>query len=191
MLTTKIPKAPYLLIAMPQLQDPHFDQTVILIVEHTSTGALGVVVNDQSPQTIADVEFQEVKIHPSFYPSPIWVGGPCEQDRFWMLHKTSDRTHTPEISLGEGVGISSSFKDLEMDREVASLRSGNFKMISGYAGWASGQLEAEIRVAAWLTVPFQTELIFDTPPQKVWGAAIKELGFDPSQLVTTSSEAVH
>ena len=135
----------HLLIAMPQLADPNFAQTVALICEHTDKGALGIVLNKPLPMTLSRCAAQ-MKLEPSsedIAAQPVLRGGPVHTDRGFVLHRprrasgtTPTRSRTPSRSppratcwrpMARGEGPSDAFIAL------------------GYAGWESGQLEREMR----------------------------------------------
>ena len=111
--------------------------------------------------------------------TPVFFGGPVQTERGFVLHLASSTYSstlpvTPEISL-------TTSKDV---LEAVAQGSGPQKMLVtlGYSGWGAGQLEGEIAANAWLTVAANPQILFDTPADERYDAALKLLGVDPTQL---------
>lgn len=169
--------APTLLVSMPQLLDPNFARTVVLLCEHSPQGAFGLVVNRPSDTPAAEA----VQLAPP--PSrdsgaPLWSGGPVEPHRGWiLLGEPPEGADSVEVS--NGVFLTTSLDVLRRIVEDGWTRA---RIFTGYAGWGPGQLDEEIAASAWLTVEIDGTLIFDTPADQMWEAAIRGLGADPGLL---------
>jgi putative transcriptional regulator len=170
--------APALLISMPQLTDPNFARTVVLLCEHGPEGALGLVVNRQAEVPAAEaVEFEPPIETPNDV--PLHLGGPVEPERGWIL-----TAHKPEVEhkdLGGGLYLAASPSLLRETLESSSLPRRTM-VLAGYAGWSAGQLDAELSDSAWLIAPLELDLIFEIPPAASWEMAIRRMGADPAQL---------
>ena len=180
--------APALLLSMPQLVDPNFSRTVVLLCEHSEEGAFGLVVNrplvtsgrvvvnlDPPVSTDSDLE--------------VWVGGPVEPQRSWMLvgGEPGSEEFISGVCIAEGLYLSTS-PDL-LRRLLEPDPPPRTRLVVGYSGWGPGQLEAELTASAWLMSDIDRELIFSTPPERMWEAAIRRLGADPATL--QMSRGVH
>lgn len=162
---------------MPQLQDPNFNKTVVLLCEHREEGAMGLVVN-RPTDTLASQVLQLEPGLPEESTLPVWIGGPVEQSRGWLLYREE---------LGDGLQIT---PGLYLSASVDVLRrvmtgnnpSSHCRFLVGYAGWGPKQLDHELTASAWLTVPVALDLLFDTPTNDMWGEAIRRLGIDPHAL---------
>jgi putative transcriptional regulator len=171
--------APALLLSMPQLLDPNFARTVVLLCEHASEGAFGLVVNRPSEITAAEA----VSLTPPITSPnqlPLLIGGPVEPHRGWIL--TALRPDAVEYrDLGSGLFLSAS--PLLLRRNLMAdplpLRT---HVLAGYAGWGPGQLDEELAQSSWLIMPVELDLIFETPANLAWETAIRRLGADPSLL---------
>jgi len=112
----------------------------------------------------------------------VWVGGPVEQHRSWML--VGGHLPAGDDSLGvriaEGLYLSTS-PDL-LRRLLAPSPPPRVHLVMGYAGWGAGQLEAELHESAWLLSDIDPDLIFNTPSERMWETAIRRLGADPAAL---------
>lgn len=171
--------APSLLLSMPQLVDPNFAQTVVLLCDHGAGGAFGLVVNRPSDVSAADAVNLEPPIGKA-NAMPLLVGGPVEPQRGWIL--TSDAPDGLEYKdLGSGLYLSASPALL---RQVlaAPVLPKRTHVLAGYAGWGPGQLDMELSENAWLVAPVALDLIFEIPPSASWEMAIRRLGADPTLL---------
>ncbi|HEY7789729.1 MAG TPA: YqgE/AlgH family protein [Vicinamibacterales bacterium] len=178
--------APALLLSMPQLADPNFARSVILLCRHTVDGAFGLVINRQLPLP-ARVVVQEDPATTSEKEVPVWLGGPVEQERSWILlgDDPGDAEATPII---DGLYVSTSPELLKRLTGGALPRA---RLLVGYAGWGPGQLDAELKQSAWLTTDVTMDLVFETPADSMWETAIRRLGADPATLQMGGHGGVH
>lgn len=193
--------APAFLLSMPQLVDPNFNRTVVLLCRHDEKGAFGLVVNrplvttgrvivNLNPPVSTDRELQ------------LWIGGPVEPQRSWILvgeelkgaagSDAAEDAEDPEderldVRITDNLYLSTS-PDL-LRRLLEPAPPERTRLIVGYSGWGPGQLEAELEGSAWLMSDVDLDLIFNTPPDKMWEAAIRRLGADPASL--QMSRGVH
>jgi putative transcriptional regulator len=169
------PQAPslagQLLIASPRMGDPRFQHTVILMVRHDKTGALGVAINrpvgEQPLATLLKAMGDSDAA--GTVTVRIFLGGPVEPDIGFIVHSTDyERQETTRINPELAVTTT-----LEILRDMAR-RKGPRKalVVLGYAGWAPGQLEAELAREDWLVTPADPTLVFDTPRERVWDEAM-------------------
>ena len=176
-----------LLIAMPNLDDPNFFHTVTLICDHGDTGAMGIVINRPTDIKVGEV-FEQMDIntrHQKTAESPVYVGGPVEEQRGFVLHSGS-KGWDSTLNVAEGVSVTTSRDILEA---MARGEGPEQTLIAlGYAGWGAGQLEQEMLDNAWLTVPADKAILFDLPPTQRWQAAADLLGID---INTISGESGH
>ncbi len=169
--------APSLLVAMPQLRDPNFAKAVILLCEYQEEGAMGLVINRSTQTRAADI----VQLDPPPERDgglEVWIGGPVDPARGWLLLGED---------LGDGIEISpglflSASRDLLRRVMQAADLVARCRFLVGYAGWGPKQLDRELADSAWLTVPVDNALLFDTPSDAIWEVAIRQLGIDPNSL---------
>lgn len=171
--------APALLLSMPQLMDPNFARTVVLLCEHATEGAFGLIVN--RPSDIAAAE--AVRLEPPVQDPnnlPLLIGGPVEPQRGWILtaQPPDDVEHR---GLGAGLYLSASPVLLRRALMAGTLPT-RTHVLAGYAGWGPGQLDAELEQSAWLIMPVALDLIFEIPASASWETAIRRLGADPHLL---------
>ena len=178
--------APSLLLSMPQLTDPNFNRTVVLLCKHSDEGAFGLVVNRPLVTTGRVV----VNLDPPVSPEQdlqVWVGGPVEPQRSWILVGDEPEGEGGGVRIADSLYLSTS-PDL-LRRLLEPSPPPRARLMVGYSGWGPGQLEAELHASAWLISDVDRDLIFNTPAERMWEAAIRRLGADPATLQT--SRGVH
>ena len=175
--------APILLLSMPQMADPNFAKTVVLLCDYNDGGAFGLVVNRQMDEPAWTL----VKTDPPIRVDPnvkLWIGGPVDPQRTWVLMSEAQGPDDEQREVCPGVLLSVSRElTLQLLQSPPSQRT---RVLIGYAGWERGQLDREIAASAWLTMDVDPALIFNTPPDQMWEAALRRLGADPAALQITS-----
>lgn len=170
---------------MPQMIDPNFSKTVVLLAEYGAHGAFGLVLNrkmDEPAESIVTAD-EPLHIHPGMY---LYTGGPVEPTRAWIL--TANKALDFEaLEVMPGVYLSAS--PALVRKTLESAPEAGTRMVVGYAGWGAGQLDVELAQGSWLMAPVQTDLIFDISAETMWETAIRRLGAEPSML--HGSSGVH
>jgi putative transcriptional regulator len=175
------------LVAMPAMADANFVQTVTLIWEHNHEGALGIIINRPLQMRLADV-FEQLKMPMS--PGvdgvqPVLQGGPVQTDRGFVVHRVGgDWEHSRRVSSLIQVTTSPDI----LNAMAQGTGPSTAIVALGYAGWGPGQLESELAQNAWLTVPCDENILFNTPYEQRWHAAGRLLGID---VATISAQAGH
>jgi len=179
--------APALLLSMPQLVDPNFNRTVVLMCKHSDEGAFGLVVNRPLVTTGRIVVNLDPPVEPD-HDLQVWIGGPVEPERSWILvGDEPDDDQDRGMRIADGLYLSTS-PDL-LRRLLEPAPPPRARLMIGYSGWGPGQLESELEVSAWLISDVDRDLIFNTAPDRMWEAAIRRLGADPAAL--HASRGVH
>jgi putative transcriptional regulator len=179
----------HFLIAMPNMVDPYFAKSLTFICEHNEQGALGVVVNRPTEMTLG-VLFEQIEIplnNAELARLPVYFGGPVQVDRGFVLHRPVGGWQSTLPINGE-IGLTTSKDILQALSQGEGPTLGNILVSLGYAGWAPGQLEQELKQNAWLTVKADPSVIFDVTASERLEAAMSLLGIDPASL---SEEAGH
>lgn len=178
------PFRPTLLLSMPQLLDPNFAKTVVLLCDFIPEGAFGLVLNRPTDVPASEM----VRLDPPVSRAndmPLCIGGPVEPERGWVL--TSEEPDEDYRRIIDGVYLSTSPTLLR--RVLESQPPPRARVLAGYAGWGPGQLDEELAQSAWLMGDVDIDLVFDTPLDRMWETAIRRLGADPGALHT--SHGVH
>ncbi|HUS39064.1 MAG TPA: YqgE/AlgH family protein [Pirellulales bacterium] len=141
-----------LIIASPQLADPNFAQAVVLMIEHDENGAFGVVLNRPTDRTVEEL-WDEISADPCQCQQAISVGGPVTGPLL-AVHKQNSLGEA-EIMPGVFIAAQREYLD-QLVREPAA----EFRLFSGYAGWATGQLENEMKMGGWISTKATEDYIF-------------------------------
>jgi putative transcriptional regulator len=178
----------HFLIAMPAMGDPNFTQTVTYICKHDDDGAFGIVITRPSDLSLGEMLGQLAieLMDRSRTEQPVLHGGPVEPERGFVLHR-SNQPFEATLPIGGEIRLTSS-PDI-----LAAIGRGDgpvpMLVALGYAGWGRGQLEAELRGNTWLTVPAQPAIIFDTPFEQRWTAALGLPGVDIQRITEYAGHA--
>ncbi len=178
----------HFLLSMPQMQDKHFKQTIIYILDHDDKGAWGVVINQALEMTLSEV-FEQLDINnpdATVGSKYIHKGGPVDIEHGLVLHLPGKTFESTRV-FDAGISLSSSRDVLEA--LAAGEEPAKHLVLLGHAGWAPGQLEEEIAHNAWLTCEADLDIIFDTPISQMRSAVAGLLGFDLDAVVGQSGHA--
>ena len=158
-----------LLLAAPNLADPNFARTVVLIGVHSSDGAMGLVLNRPSELTVADAVPELDGAIASG--EPLYLGGPVQRGAIVCLAEFLDPTPAGLLVLGR-IGFPARDADLGSLTE-ATVRTRAF---AGFAGWGEGQLEAEMESGDWIPQAALAEDVFTEEPAELWSRALARKG---------------
>lgn len=188
----------HFLMAMPNMPDARFAHSVVFLCAHSDDGAMGLIVNKPLPDLNFGTLLQRLEIpthgaHSGLGDAaaqaqdPVYFGGPVETSRGFVLHTPDVCAAEPSLQVAEFVALSTS---LDILAETARGQGPTeVRLMLGYAGWGPGQLEDELRSGGWLTCRADMGLLFGTPPDHLWVAALNRLGVDPRMLSSTSGRA--
>jgi putative transcriptional regulator len=157
------------LYASPQLRDPNFSQTVVLLVEYGSKGAMGLVI-DRPTEVLASELLKDAK---ALRGLQVYWGGPVQPEAVFGL-VTTGQPSKEAVRVIDGLYLTGKQQDLE-----AAARGGKaeerVRIYLGYAGWGAGQLEGEVMRDGWLVTPGDPAAVFSPEPEKVWRRAYQLL----------------
>lgn len=168
-----------LLLAMPQMDDPQFERTVIYVCEHTKDGALGLVINKPLEVGFADILTHLGYLHKNTQAlalsQPVLWGGPCAEDRGFVLHRSPSRWKN-SFEISDEISLTTSQDILE---SVGLGEGPTDALITfGCSRWDAGQLDREMAENAWLTVPATDFILFHCPFDQRWDSAAMTHGID-------------
>jgi putative transcriptional regulator len=173
-----------LLVAGPDLLDPNFRRTVVLVGEHGAEGAMGVILNRPSPVSVADAVPPLAELVDD--DDLVYVGGPVQPQAIVVLGDFSETDEAAALVLGS-IGFLPA--EIESASDVGSLERA--RVFAGYAGWGPGQLEEEIESESWIVGEALPEDVFTGEPDDLWSTVLRRKGgpfavlalmpLDPSQ----------
>lgn len=173
---------PVMLMAMPQVLDPFFHRSVVLLLHHEDEGSFGFIVNRPTGIKVAEIlKGMEVGWEGG-EEAVAYFGGPVQPQLGTVLFSPVLQESSPEDTATEiapGVALTQHISDLS---RLAEAPPDQFRLLLGYAGWGEGQLMEEILRNDWLTAPVSSDLIFAPDPERVWDAALRSVGIDPAAL---------
>lgn len=177
-----------LLVAMPQMQDPRFARSVIYLCAYSEAeGAMGLVINKPLVSLSLDELYSHLKLEPARLNQarPVHFGGPVDPGRGFVLH-SADYTEDATLKIGGDFAVTAT---LDILRAIGTRGGPRQSILAlGYAGWAPGQLDAEIQANGWLSVAADADLVFGDDLDGKWQRALDKLGID---LTALSTEAGH
>jgi putative transcriptional regulator len=177
-----------ILIAMPGMEDPRFNQSVVFVCAHSQDGAMGLILNKPTGdlQLFDLMEQLEISRTPNARARPVYFGGPVETGRGFVLHEAAYRPALPSLKVVGGFALTATLDILE---DMAAGQGPQSALVAlGYAGWGPGQLEDELSQNCWLVCDADHSLVFATAAARQWEAALASLGVSP---LTLSAEAGH
>lgn len=177
------------LIAMPGIGDPRFDNAVIFLCSHSDDGAMGLIINKPAPGVLLKSLFDQLDIDCSRKTGRnlVYCGGPVETQRGFVLHSDEYISTVNSLPVKPGFSMTATLDVLE---EIAEGRGPErFLVMLGYAGWGPGQLEEEIAQNGWLTAEADEDTIFQSRADDKWEAALATLGVAPLTLSMDAGRA--
>lgn len=156
-----------ILISVPFYNDPAFNRSVVLLVEHNAKGSVGLVLNQQSSTPVRKV------VKDIFIDDPIYCGGPVMHSKAFAIHNFANGRNTTPIVKNVYLGYDEIFLSIVEHKAIENLK---YKFFVGYSGWSAGQLEEEMESKMWVVGQSNEKLLLDTPADQVWQQAVMDLG---------------
>jgi putative transcriptional regulator len=159
-----------LLVAAPSMDDPRFERAVILIIQHSPDGAVGIVINKPIGETSIASVFEALGQKGGDVSGEVRVfsGGPVQPEVGFVVH-SPDYRRPETVAVNDRLSMTSS---LDILRDIAAKKGPAKILVAfGYAGWGPDQLEREIKMSAWGIAEADPALIFDEDRDKVWDYA--------------------
>ncbi len=171
----------HLLAAMPQMEDPRFERSVIYLCAHNAEGAMGLVVNRLFDAiTFPDLlEQLNIETGPKTEQIRVHFGGPVESGRGFVLH-TDDYVRDGTLKVRSGFALTAT---VDILKAIAVGEGPRRSLLAlGYSGWGPGQLESEIAANGWLVVPADPTIVFDQELEDKWQRALAATGVSIASL---------
>jgi putative transcriptional regulator len=183
--------APYLsgklLLAMPGIGDPRFERAVIAMCSHDAGGALGIGIGRIVPRLGLHALLAQFDIPTQGVPdAPVHQGGPVEPQRGFVMHSL-DWGGQGTVQVASGWGLTGT---LDVLRAIGTRAGPKRWLVAlGYAGWAAGQLDGEMKRHGWTVADANDALLFDCEAHRRWEQAFQNAGIDPRLLASESGTA--
>jgi putative transcriptional regulator len=157
-----------LLLDGGKLQGSFFQRTVVLICQHDSEGAFGLILNRATPNKVGEAIV--ANLPDRIRAQRLYIGGPVQPEALSFLH-SENFLPQPNIMMNVSLGHS---LDALMDLGESFSEATKLRLFAGYAGWTAGQLDNELERKDWLTHPASLDLIFDTDPASLWKTIVRQ-----------------
>ena len=156
----------HLLVATPELIAPIFTRSVILMLDHSDAGAAGVVLNRPTGAMVNEIS-EQILEESSDWVKPICLGGPVPGPLMLVhsVEELADETILPGVF---------STVDAAKIRELVRRKAEPSLTLANYAGWSAGQLEGEIEMGSWITLPASPALVFWAGAEDLWKVVMKD-----------------
>ncbi len=184
-------QAPTLLISMPQVQDPFFQRSVVLLINHAEDGSFGFVVNRRTDLLVKSILAELEMEWGGAADTPALLGGPVQPQVGTILMPTSQLGGSSRaLEIAPGLCVT---QEVDSLREISLRPPTGLRLILGYSGWSPGQLEAEVERHDWLLCPLDAGLVFDPALDSMWHKALTHVGINPAVLPewTQTSDSVN
>jgi putative transcriptional regulator len=152
-----------LLVASPELRDPNFAHTVVLVLFPAEGGPLGVILNRQTPVTLAEAFTDEPQLRSRT--EKLYFGGPVRINALMFLFRSGE---TPRNALPILEDLYLSGDGTLLDEMLARRQDAVERFFVGCSGWAPAQLDAEIAQGGWYVLPADLDTILKTDPKTMW-----------------------
>jgi putative transcriptional regulator len=185
-----------LLIAMPVMDDPRFERSVIYLCAHSSEGAMGIIVNRPAgsidfPGLLVQLDIikksEQIKLPENAESMKVLKGGPVETGRGFVLHSSDFFIEDATLRIDDGICLTATVDILKAIAKGAGPKHAILAL--GYAGWAAGQLETEIQHNGWLHCDADPDLIFGGDVEEKYLRALAKIGINPGMLSTDAGHA--
>lgn len=178
-----------LLIAMPNIGDPRFEQAVIYLFAHRRSGAMGLMVNRAAEGVTFDGLLRQLQLDVSEQAqiTTVRFGGPVEEERGFVLHTPDWHRDDSTIRVDGTVSLTATLDVLKAMASGSGPARALFAL--GYAGWGPGQLESEIARNGWLHCDGDPEIVFDAEDGSKWRRSLAKLGINPMALSSMAGTA--
>jgi putative transcriptional regulator len=157
----------HLLIATPQLITPFFTRSVILMLDHSPEGAMGVILNHPTEMTVTEIA-EKIFDEPFEWDQPLHVGGPVPGP-LMVLHTVEEESDQEVLP-----GVYNTFEATKV-QEIVRRQAQPSLIIANYSGWGKGQLESEFDLDSWLTLPAAFDHVFWSKSKDLWEVVVHEV----------------
>ena len=165
-----LPSRGKILISEPSLRDATFGRSVVLLIDHTEEGSMGLIINKQLPIFVNDIikEFKYIE------DIPLYKGGPIATDTLFYLHTLADISGA--IPISKGLFLNGDFEEIKRYILQGNQIDRYIRFFLGYSGWESEQLSTELRENTWLVSKEENAYLMNGDTKDMWKQALEKLG---------------
>ncbi len=160
-----------IIISAPFMHDYFFGRSIVLLLEHSSEGSMGFIINKPTELHVSDMieGFPNVSL-------PLFIGGPVQTDSIFFIHNRPDLIDD-SINIYGNMHWGGNFKQLRTFITEGMIQANEIRFFLGYSGWESQQLDDELKAETWIVAnKLSFEKIINTDANKLWQNTVKSLG---------------
>ena len=165
-----LPSRGKILISEPFLRDATFGRSVVLLIDHTEEGSMGLIINKQLPIFVNDI-IKEFKYIENI---PLYKGGPIATDTLFYLHTLADIPGA--IPNSKGLYLNGDFDEIKKYILQGNKVDRYIRFFLGYSGWESEQLSTELKENTWLVSKEENAYLMNGDTKDMWKQALEKLG---------------
>ena len=165
-----LPSRGKILISEPFLRDATFGRSVVLLIDHTEEGSMGLIINKQLPIFVNDI-IKECKYIENI---PLYKGGPIATDTLFYLHTLADIPGA--IPISKGLYLNGDFDEIKKYILQGNKVDRYIRFFLGYSGWESEQLSTELKENTWLVSKEENAYLMNGDTKDMWKQALEKLG---------------
>lgn len=165
-----LPSRGKILISEPFLRDATFGRSVVLLIDHTEEGSMGLIINKQLPIFVNDI-IKEFKYIENI---PLYKGGPIATDTLFYLHTLADIPGA--IPISKGLYLNGDFDEIKRYILQGNQIDRYIRFFLGYSGWESEQLSTELKENTWLVSKEENAYLMNGDTKDMWKQALEKLG---------------
>ena len=165
-----LPSRGKILISEPFLRDATFGRSVVLLIDHTEEGSMGLIINKQLPIFVNDI-IKEFKYIENI---PLYKGGPIATDTLFYLHTLADIPGA--IPISKGLYLNGDFDEIKKYILQGNKVDRYIRFFLGYSGWESEQLSTELKENTWLVSKEENAYLMNGDTKDMWKQALEKLG---------------
>ena len=165
-----LPSRGKILISEPFLRDATFGRSVILLIDHTDEGTMGLIINKPLPIFVNDIikEFKYIN------DIPLYKGGPVATDTLFYLHTLANISGA--IPVSKGLYLNGDFDEIKKYILQGNKVDQHIRFFLGYSGWESEQLSTELKENTWLVSKEDKDYLMNSDTKDMWKEALEKLG---------------
>ena len=165
-----LPSRGKILISEPFLRDATFGRSVILLIDHTDEGTMGLIINKPLPIFVNDIikEFKYIN------DIPLYKGGPVATDTLFYLHTLANISGA--IPVSKGLYLNGDFDEIKKYILQGNKVDQHIRFFLGYCGWEGEQLNDELKENTWLVSKEDKDYLMNSDTKDMWKEALEKLG---------------
>lgn len=184
---------PSFLVASPHIQDAQLREAVVLLLEHSRSGATGLIVNKLSSLPLCDFVYLSGETVPEHILA--WNGGPAEQTKGIILHNRPTRAEYD--NPGDVFGLAATDNALRRLIKANKPRKGGlamrypYRFLVGCLSWYADELDQQLQQGDWMQLALDQDILFNTAADDMWQNSLSILGITPAKIIPLHQHWAH